>query len=472
MATLKEQIIENINRDDHENLYAVELLSELFKENKDLIGSDDQILRYALATIIAREIISHLEKHKERLDSEDIKSLEESLLEYVSFGADIDIIKEECLQMGKKFYSDDFLNKFLLSSPVQRLITMSGDNHNKKMESILPTIENNLNLGKERYENKQYEVSIEFFDKVINIDKNNLDAYLLRGLALMHNKKYEDSISDFSKVIKINPKDFLGYYHRGYVKGFLLNKDIRDSILDYNKAIDLEENHISAIRERASLFEEILDFENAINDYDKLIEIDPEHLDSIFYKRGNCYFEKKDFEKSISEFNKSLEISKTHLVFFKRALSFNEINDYNSAISDLNSAIDLEGNNIDYFLQRGIIYRKTYEESKNKNLIKAALEDLKKVALEIPRMEIDGVNINSIIDLLEQEIGRTYYDILKVNKDASKTEIKNAWIKLMKEWHPDTNNSPDSQNMTQLLNEAYQILSNDEKRKKYDEQNP
>ena len=63
-----------------------------------------------------------------------------------------------------------------------------------------------------------------------------------------------------------------------------------------------------------------------------------------------------------------------------------------------------------------------------------------------------------------------YYKILGVEKSASQDEIKKAYKKLARKHHPDLNpNDSDAQRRFQELNEANEVLSDPEKRKKYDQ---
>jgi curved DNA-binding protein len=63
---------------------------------------------------------------------------------------------------------------------------------------------------------------------------------------------------------------------------------------------------------------------------------------------------------------------------------------------------------------------------------------------------------------------KDYYKILGVDKKASQAEIQKAYRKLAKKYHPDTNKDPRSADKFKEINEAYEVLRDPDKRKKYD----
>lgn len=63
---------------------------------------------------------------------------------------------------------------------------------------------------------------------------------------------------------------------------------------------------------------------------------------------------------------------------------------------------------------------------------------------------------------------KNYYEILGVSVDSTNAEIKSAYRKLARKYHPDINKDEDAINIFKNITEAYEILSNDVERSKYD----
>ncbi|MBN1862922.1 MAG: molecular chaperone DnaJ [Dehalococcoidales bacterium] len=64
---------------------------------------------------------------------------------------------------------------------------------------------------------------------------------------------------------------------------------------------------------------------------------------------------------------------------------------------------------------------------------------------------------------------RDYYEVLGIRRDASNEEVKRAFRKLAFEYHPDHNRNGDAEEKFKEVNEAYQVLSDPDKRAAYDQ---
>ena len=66
-----------------------------------------------------------------------------------------------------------------------------------------------------------------------------------------------------------------------------------------------------------------------------------------------------------------------------------------------------------------------------------------------------------------------YYEVLEVSREASGAELKKSYRKLAMKYHPDRNpDDKEAEEKFKQINEAYQVLSDDEKRAIYDLQHP
>lgn len=108
-----------------------------------------------------------------------------------------------------------------------------------------------MDQGTLKIQNKNFVEALEYFNKLIKLDNQNIKAYSLRGYINNQLNDFDGAISDFSRIIVLQPNNSGAYDNRGICKK---NKgDYQGALVDYSKAIQLDNQNASAYCNRAVL---------------------------------------------------------------------------------------------------------------------------------------------------------------------------------------------------------------------------
>lgn len=108
-------------------------------------------------------------------------------------------------------------------------------------------------------------------NKVISVDANNKEAYLIRAAVYAKKLDYPSAINDLSRNIMLNPDDLQLYLTRGiYYQEFTQHQN---AINDFTKVLMLNDKQIDAYYKRAFSYEQVGNYPLAIKDYHKLNEL-------------------------------------------------------------------------------------------------------------------------------------------------------------------------------------------------------
>jgi len=136
-----------------------------------------------------------------------------------------------------------------------------------------------------------------------------------------------------------------------------------------------------------------------------------------------------------------------------------------SALKWCNMAIELDDKNINNYLNRGesFMLKEDYEQ---------AIRDFNKAREFNPQNPQIMEKLQRAQKLMKLSKQKNYYKILNVPKTATKREIKKAYRKLAQQYHPDKYEGNMTKEQVQdkmsEINQAYEVLSDDELRQRYD----
>ena len=94
--------------------------------------------------------------------------------------------------------------------------------------------------------------------------------------------------------------------------------------------------------------------------------------------------------------------------------------------------------------------------------------ELKRISHSLLKSKTGQQLPTSLFHLSTQNQNKDYYRVLNVSRTANTKQIKQAYYKLSKKYHPDVNHGPSAENKFKELQEAYNILGDEQKRLEYD----
>ncbi len=201
-----------------------------------------------------------------------------------------------------------------------------------------------------RYQKEDFIGSLNYINKAIELDANDIIAYYLRGFTHLYGiNNYERAIQDFSKCIQLNPNFLEAFAMRG--KAYQKLRKHNEAIQDFNAYIYNNPDSIDIYFERALSRLELGDQIGAINDYDEIIKR-KDHVKSSSVLLGTVYNNKAYALVLLGEYDSALPIVNYALslepqesyIWGTRGELYYHIHEYEKCISDMTKSIELEEN--------------------------------------------------------------------------------------------------------------------------------
>lgn len=140
------------------------------------------------------------------------------------------------------------------------------------------------------------------------LDAATADTYFDKGLECYSKGDLSGSIFNWTLAIEIDSKDPNYYYSRAIVKNELYTW--KSALKDYDKAIEIAPEFVSALINRGGLKDNNGDYKGAIADYETVLKLDKleaEGKQQAYFNLGNTYFNLKDKKAACENWNSALE---------------------------------------------------------------------------------------------------------------------------------------------------------------------
>jgi tetratricopeptide (TPR) repeat protein len=243
------------------------------------------------------------------------------------------------------------------------------------------------------FDSKDDQETVKFLSLAIEAHPWFVEAYYNRGVVFQNIGETEKALADFNRVLELDHENLSAYNNRGAIYRVL--KEYDKALADYSEAIALNPEYSKAYNNRGNVYMEMEQFDKALIDYSKAIELNPKYVQA-YINLGNVYTKQKEYEKALQEYQRAIEIDPEFAyAYFSRGSVYQELMEYEKALADYSKAIELNSEFADAYCNRSYVYKKMKKYDLARESIEKAIEiDPKNGCYYCMLAEIHGVSEN------------------------------------------------------------------------------
>lgn len=161
-------------------------------------------------------------------------------------------------------------------------------------------------IMKNNYHNKEYDETIKYVKKLIDIEGRKSEYYYILGMCYKFKKDFINSRDSFTLAIELDRRDYKSYYELGLVLNDTNKKDI--AIVMLNNSLRLKPDFYEAAEALGICLTSQAKYEDAIQAYNNMLEYYPKAYE-VYYNIAMIELELGDYAKAENAFENSIKIA-------------------------------------------------------------------------------------------------------------------------------------------------------------------
>ena len=221
---------------------------------------------------------------------------------------------------------------------------------------------------------KNYKEAILFYNKALNLDKENFYIWHELSLLYYHLNKLDSSIFYCNLRLIQFPNDTTSLYQRGHC--YMGKQEYQKAIDDFSLAFEkTNKKNADNCFNIGKCYSGLGNFQKAIEYYKLTLSLEPNDKYS-FYELGYCYASQStpDKDSALNYYNKAIQQDRNYYdPYFNRGLLYSgePFNNFDKAHQDLERSIEIRPKNTLSYLYNGMLYRDEAKEGSEEKLFKA-----------------------------------------------------------------------------------------------------
>ena len=233
-------------------------------------------------------------------------------------------------------------------------------------------------LGVIAYQMCRHENAVELIGSAIAINPSISIFHSNLGNVLQELKRFDAAVASFEKAIKLQPNYVEAFFNLGNVLMEL--KQFDAAVASFNKALAIKPNYAEAYSNRGIAMCQLQQFNFAVASFDKAIAIKPDYAEA-YSNRGNAMCQLMQFDAAVASNDQAIklkpELAEAHS---NRGNALRELKYFDASIASYDKAIELKPDYVDAYFNRGV----TFQEF---NQIVAAIKSYDKAMALQPEYE-------------------------------------------------------------------------------------
>ena len=249
-----------------------------------------------------------------------------------------------------------------------------------------------MSVGRNALYFEDYVLSIQYFNKVIQVKPHLAEPYFFRAVAKIQLEDYNGARGDLDSVIARNPFMPMAYYARGFIECYQKKWDAAE--LDIRKALEYSPDNVTYRINLINIYEATDRLDSAITVLDRMIRQSPRWVE-LRLEKMNLMVQMGDTLGAMAVADEALVAEpRNAAAYAARAVMHLMMDEEDKALEDCNAAIRYGTDNPGVYINRGII-------NYNKKRLRDAMADYDKA------VEMDGSLVAALFNraLLRCELG-------------------------------------------------------------------
>ncbi|MDP6157015.1 MAG: tetratricopeptide repeat protein [Candidatus Thermoplasmatota archaeon] len=207
-------------------------------------------------------------------------------------------------------------------------------------KSANPQKKKYLNLAKQAEKNEEYKDALDYYDKALHIDRNDLEIWTLKGKLCTSVDQFSNAINCFDQALNLDPENFDAVFHKA--RALERNGDLDEALQQYSRAIRLDGTNYHPYLLRGKLLGKTGRKKEALESLEQSIRHDPKQASAWFYK-AVYHQDMKQYMEALNAYDRAIAISpESFNMFMARGKLRAVLSQHDVAMDDFNAAKKLD----------------------------------------------------------------------------------------------------------------------------------